>query len=119
VSCSQLRPSGYVGSTIVSDDFLDLRTYVAAVAVGDGREAGPMRRRRRPGTVPVGVVSVEAGLIASPRAFRQPCAEVVASVLANRLMGFWLPAIPEALAYVQLRRSGARWVEAPLEDQLP
>lgn len=62
--------------------------------------------------LPGGVGSVEAGLIAALLAFGEPGAEVVVSVLAYRLIGFWLPTIPEAVASVQLRRTVARWPRA-------
>lgn len=59
--------------------------------------------------LPGGVGSVEAGLIGALLAFGEPGAEVVVSVLAYRLISFWLPTVPEALAYVQLRRTVAGW----------
>jgi uncharacterized protein (TIRG00374 family) len=59
--------------------------------------------------LPGGVGSVEAGLIAALLAFGEPAAEVVVSVLAYRLIGFWLPTIPEAFAYLRLRRTVERW----------
>ena len=62
--------------------------------------------------LPGGVGSVEAGLIAALLAFGEPGAEVVVSVLAYRLIGFWLPTIPEAVAFVQLWRTVARWPRA-------
>jgi uncharacterized protein (TIRG00374 family) len=69
--------------------------------------------------LPGGVGSVEAGLIGALLAFGEPGAEVVVSVLAYRLIGFWLPTVPEALAYVQLRRTAARWTQAPPGGHLP
>jgi uncharacterized protein (TIRG00374 family) len=54
--------------------------------------------------LPGGVGSVEAGLIGSLLAFGAPGAQVVVSVLAFRLIGYWIPTVPEAIAYVQLRR---------------
>lgn len=62
--------------------------------------------------LPGGVGSVEAGLIGALLAFGEPAAEVVVSVLAYRLIGFWLPTIPEAIAYLQLRRTVGRWRDA-------
>lgn len=59
--------------------------------------------------LPGGVGSVEAGMIGALLAFGEPGAEVVVSVLAYRLIGFWLPTLPEAVAYLQLRRTVARW----------
>jgi len=64
--------------------------------------------------LPGGVGSVEAGLIAALLAFGEPAAQVVVSVLAYRLIGFWLPTIPKGVAYLQLRRTVTRWrVAAP------
>lgn len=63
--------------------------------------------------LPGGVGSVEAGLIAALLAFGEPGAEVVVSVLCYRLIAFWLPTIPEAIAYFQLRRTVAGWDTAP------
>jgi len=63
--------------------------------------------------LPGGVGSVEAGLIGALLAFGEPGAEVVVSVLAYRLIGFWLPTIPEAIAYLQLKRTVDDWSEEP------
>lgn len=63
--------------------------------------------------LPGGVGSVEAGMIASLLAFGEPGAEVVVSVLSYRLISFWLPTIPEAVASVQLRRTVAGWADPP------
>ena len=59
--------------------------------------------------LPGGVGSVEAGLVGALLAFGEPAPEVVVSVLACRLIGFWLPTIPEGIAYFQLRRTLGRW----------
>jgi uncharacterized membrane protein YbhN (UPF0104 family) len=63
--------------------------------------------------LPGGVGSVEAGLIGALLAFGEPGAEVVVSVLAYRLIGFWLPTIPEAIAYLQLTRTVGDWSQDP------
>jgi uncharacterized protein (TIRG00374 family) len=66
--------------------------------------------------LPGGVGSVEAGLIGALLAFGEPAAEVVVSVLAYRLIGYWLPTIAEAVAYVQLRRSLGRMAPVAIAD---
>jgi uncharacterized protein (TIRG00374 family) len=58
--------------------------------------------------LPGGVGSVEAGMTAALLAFGEPGPEVVVSVLIYRLLSFWIPTIPEAVAYFQLRRTLAR-----------
>ena len=35
------------------------------------------------------------------------------SVLAYRVFAFWLPILPGAIAYLQLRRTVQRWKEEP------
>jgi uncharacterized protein (TIRG00374 family) len=61
--------------------------------------------------LPGGVGSVEAGLIGALLAFDQPGAQVVVAVLTFRLVGYWLPTIPQAIAYFQLNRTLAAWKE--------
>lgn len=62
--------------------------------------------------LPGGVGSVEAGLIGAMLAFDQPGAQVVVAVLTYRLIGYWLPTIPQAIAYFQLNRTMGVWKEA-------
>jgi uncharacterized membrane protein YbhN (UPF0104 family) len=40
----------------------------------------------------------------------------VLAVLAYRAISFWLPMVPGAIAYVQLRRTVARWQGAAPTD---
>ncbi|MEH3053822.1 MAG: YbhN family protein [Patulibacter minatonensis] len=61
--------------------------------------------------LPGGVGSVEAGLIAALVAFGEPGPQTVVAVLAYRLVGYWLPTIPQAVAYFQLNRTLAAWKE--------
>lgn len=58
--------------------------------------------------LPGGIGGVDGGMIGAFVAFgvRQ---DVVAVVLTYRLFAFWLPTIPGAIAYFQLRRTVARW----------
>ncbi len=55
---------------------------------------------------------MEAGLIGAMIAFDQPGAQVVVAVLTYRLIGYWLPTIPQAIAYFQLNRTMGAWKEA-------
>lgn len=58
---------------------------------------------------PGGVGSVDAGMIAAFLAFGEPSSTVFVSVLAYRVIAFWLPIPPGIFAYVQLRRTVAKW----------
>jgi uncharacterized protein (TIRG00374 family) len=58
---------------------------------------------------PGGVGSVDAGMIGAFLAFGEPSSTVFVSVLAYRVIAFWLPIPPGILAYVQLRRTVAKW----------
>ena len=60
---------------------------------------------------PGGVGSVDAGMIAAFLAFGEPTSAVFVSVLAYRVIAFWLPIPPGIFAYLQLRRTVARWRE--------
>jgi uncharacterized protein (TIRG00374 family) len=58
---------------------------------------------------PGGVGSVDAGMIAAFLAFDEPASAVIVSVLAYRVIAFWLPIPPGIVAYLQLRRTVNRW----------
>ncbi len=60
---------------------------------------------------PGGVGSVDAGMIAAFLAFGVDSDTVFPAVLLYRVIAFWLPIPPGALAYFQLRRTVARWKE--------
>jgi uncharacterized protein (TIRG00374 family) len=60
---------------------------------------------------PGGVGSVDAGMIAAFLAFGEPSSAVFVSVLAYRVIAFWLPIPPGIFAYLQLRRTVASWRE--------
>jgi uncharacterized membrane protein YbhN (UPF0104 family) len=70
---------------------------------------------------PGGVGAVDAGLIGTFVLFDLPSSAVFASVLTYRLIAFWLPIPPGIVAFLQLRRTVARWEEerahAPLGDR--
>ena len=59
--------------------------------------------------LPGGVGGVEGGMIGALAAFGVDLQLAVAAVLAYRAISFWLPTLPGAVAYFQLRRTVARW----------
>jgi uncharacterized protein (TIRG00374 family) len=68
---------------------------------------------------PGGVGAVDAGMIGAFVLFGLPSAEVFAAVLVYRLIAFWLPIPPGIIAFLQLRRTAARWEEARERGTLP
>jgi putative heme transporter len=65
--------------------------------------------------LPGGIGGVDGGMIGAFSAFGVPVDISIVSVLAYRALAFWLPTLPGALAYLQLRRTVHRWqrAEAP------
>ena len=61
--------------------------------------------------LPGGIGGVDGGMIGAFAAFGVPISLVVPAVLVYRIFTFWLPTIPGAIAYFQLRRTVARWRE--------
>jgi uncharacterized protein (TIRG00374 family) len=61
--------------------------------------------------LPGGIGGVDGGMIGAFAAFGVPLPLVVPAILAYRVFTFWLPTIPGAIAYFQLRRTVARWRE--------
>jgi uncharacterized membrane protein YbhN (UPF0104 family) len=61
--------------------------------------------------LPGGLGGVEGGMIGAFAAFGVDINLAVLAVLAYRGISFWLPTIPGAVAYFQLRRTVARWRE--------
>jgi uncharacterized protein (TIRG00374 family) len=59
--------------------------------------------------LPGGIGGVDGGMIGALAAFGQPVGLAVPAVLVYRLFAFWLPTIPGAIAYFQLRRKVHRW----------
>jgi uncharacterized protein (TIRG00374 family) len=59
--------------------------------------------------LPGGIGGVDGGMIGAFAAFGVPFHISVVSVLAYRLLAFWLPTLPGAVAYLQLRRTVHRW----------
>jgi uncharacterized protein (TIRG00374 family) len=64
--------------------------------------------------LPGGIGGVDAGMIGTFAGFGVSSSLAVVAVLSYRLFAFWLPSLPGAVAYFQLRRTVARWrVERP------
>jgi uncharacterized protein (TIRG00374 family) len=59
--------------------------------------------------LPGGIGGVDGGMIGAFSAFGVPVELSVVSVLAYRGIAFWLPTLPGAVAYLQLRRTVQRW----------
>lgn len=58
---------------------------------------------------PGGVGAVDGGLIGAFIIFGLPASTVIAAVLIYRLIAFWMPLPPGLIAFLQLRRTVARW----------
>lgn len=69
--------------------------------------------------LPGGIGGVDGGMIGAFSAFGVPVDVSVVSVLAYRGIAFWLPTIPGVVAYLQLRRTVARWETAPPVARTP
>jgi uncharacterized membrane protein YbhN (UPF0104 family) len=65
--------------------------------------------------LPGGIGGVDGGMIGAFTAFGVDVELSVVAVLAYRVFAFWLPTLPGAVAYLQLRRTVQRWrtSEAP------
>jgi uncharacterized membrane protein YbhN (UPF0104 family) len=59
--------------------------------------------------LPGGLGGVEGGMIGAFAAFGVDFNLALLSVLSYRAISFWLPTLPGAIAYFQLRRTVARW----------
>jgi uncharacterized membrane protein YbhN (UPF0104 family) len=59
--------------------------------------------------LPGGLGGVEGGMIGALVAFGVDFNLAVLAVLSYRAISFWLPTVPGAIAYFQLRRTVARW----------
>ncbi|MEA2146042.1 MAG: putative heme transporter [Solirubrobacteraceae bacterium] len=59
--------------------------------------------------LPGGLGGVEAGMVGAFIAFGTPTSLALLAVLAYRLISFWLPTVPGAAAYLQLRRTVGAW----------
>jgi len=63
--------------------------------------------------LPGGIGGVDGGMIGALVAFGVSGSLALIAVLVYRLFAFWLPTIPGAIAYFQLRRAVHRWDEQP------
>jgi uncharacterized protein (TIRG00374 family) len=63
--------------------------------------------------LPGGVGGVDAGMVGTFVAFGVPYGLALIAVLTYRLLAFWLPTIPGAIAYLQLRHTVAGWRQDP------
>jgi uncharacterized protein (TIRG00374 family) len=59
--------------------------------------------------LPGGIGGVDGAMIGAFLAFGTPKGAAIVAVLAYRGIAFWLPTIPGAIAYLQLRRTVHRW----------
>jgi uncharacterized membrane protein YbhN (UPF0104 family) len=59
--------------------------------------------------LPGGVGGVDGGMIGALAAFGVELRLATVAVLSYRIIAFWLPTIPGAIAYLQLRRTVHRW----------
>jgi len=69
--------------------------------------------------LPGGLGGVEGGMIGAFAAFGVNLDLAVLAVLSYRAISFWLPTIPGAVAYFQLRHTVARWREEQNEHPAP
>jgi putative heme transporter len=63
--------------------------------------------------LPGGIGGVDGGMIGAFTAFGVNVELSVVAVLAYRAFAFWLPTLPGAVAYLQLRRTVHRWSNEP------
>jgi uncharacterized protein (TIRG00374 family) len=63
--------------------------------------------------LPGGIGGVDGGMIGAFTAFGVDVEVSVVAVLAYRALAFWLPTLPGAVAYLQLRRTVHRWRAEP------
>ena len=59
--------------------------------------------------LPGGIGGVDGGMIGALTAFGVHVQLAIVAVLAYRVFAFWLPTLPGAVAYLQLRRTVQRW----------
>jgi uncharacterized protein (TIRG00374 family) len=64
--------------------------------------------------LPGGVGGVDGGMIGSFAAFGVDFGLAAVAVLTYRGFAFWLPTIPGAIAYFQLRKTVRRWRGVPV-----
>jgi putative heme transporter len=67
--------------------------------------------------LPGGLGGVEAGMVGAFLAFGTHASLAILAVLSYRLISFWLPTVPGAAAYLQLRRTVNVWRQEPKGHQ--
>jgi uncharacterized membrane protein YbhN (UPF0104 family) len=67
--------------------------------------------------LPGGLGGVEGGMIGAFAAFGVSLDLAVLAVLSYRAISFWLPTFPGGVAYLQLRRTVARWRQEEIESR--
>jgi uncharacterized protein (TIRG00374 family) len=65
--------------------------------------------------LPGGIGGVDGGMIGAFTAFGVDVEVSIVAVLAYRGFAFWLPTLPGAVAYLQLRRTVHRWEREPVQ----
>jgi uncharacterized protein (TIRG00374 family) len=68
--------------------------------------------------LPGGIGGVDGGMIGALLAFGVDSGLALVAVLVYRAIAFWLPTIPGAIAYFQLRRTVNRWRDVAAAGQL-
>jgi putative heme transporter len=69
--------------------------------------------------LPGGLGGVEAGMVGAFLAFGAHASLAILAVLSYRLISFWLPTIPGAAAYLQLRRTVGVWRDETEQPKPP
>jgi uncharacterized protein (TIRG00374 family) len=69
--------------------------------------------------LPGGIGGVDGGMIGAFAAFNVNFGYATVAVLAYRAFAFWLPTVPGALAYLQLRRTVANWRQERAAEPAP
>lgn len=69
--------------------------------------------------LPGGIGGVDGGMIGAFVAFDVPFGYAAVAVLSYRAFSFWLPTLPGAVAYFQLRRTVAGWRQGEELDRRP
>jgi uncharacterized protein (TIRG00374 family) len=69
--------------------------------------------------LPGGIGGVDGGMIGAFAAFGVDTEVSIVAVLAYRAFAFWLPTLPGAVAYLQLRRTVQRWQSTGQSSEAP
>ena len=70
--------------------------------------------------LPGGIGGVEGAMVGALAAFGLDAGLALVAVLSYRAFSFWLPTVPGAIAFVQLRRRATGWAaEDAIDDEAP